>query len=771
MLKLISFIWEKRKYFIAVFTPFIVFCLLCIFFPLPGDKIEKPGSSTVYFKKGRLARAFLTKDDELMIRLNSAEIPDVVKKSFIAAEDKYFYYHPGVNLFSIIRAAYQNIKNRRIVSGASTITMQLARMIEPKSRTLFSKMIEAFRALQIEIKYTKKEILTHYLNHLPFGSNIIGIEAASRRYFNKPISKLNLADIATLTVIPRSPNLLNPWNGNIKLLRKFRNHSLKLMLDNGTISKEEYDIALTTKLKNREFYPLPFEIPHLSDYLYYVRGLRGRMNTSIKYGVQKSSERIINYFYDELLRYGSFKISVVVVDNRTNEIITAIGSPDYFDPDDGQLIGFNIKRSPGSLLKPFLYAMAIEKGLITSETLIKDVPIYFRGYEPKNYGGIYTGLSKARDALCDSLNIPALILLRKIGVGEFYDKLMELKIKPLKTKDKFGLPIILGAFETSLLEAVQAYNILANKGVYEKIGVLNNKKLNVKKTKVFREGSSYLISNILSNHRNTAVDDYIPYKIAWKTGTSFNYKDAWTVGYNPHYTVGVWVGKYKGSGSNLLVGQRVATPIMLRIFDFLMKDESFYWYEKTSDLLKIEVCSLSGMRPHEFCPGKKKVLVLKDKVPMEKCRYHQKFWVDDDGKVILSKDLKYKDTRAIQEAKVFTKFPPDVLSWLAKNKPEILNLPAYRKKDLKLVQKSSPIIKFPKTGQVFSLPDSSRSLEIDVVNKQNTEFLYVFIDDKFVKKFDNNRPVFVLPSEGQHEIYVMDDFGNISNSIIITVKN
>ena len=748
-------------FLVALFLlPCLFFWLLDVIFPLPAA-IQAPGSTCVYYSDNTLARIFLTTHEQYRIAHPAQAIPAAVKSAFIICEDRQFYLHLGINPIAVMRAVINNIHHRRVVSGASTIPMQLIRMIEPRERTLFAKTIEAFRALQLTMHHSKDSILGMYLNRLPFGGNVQGVATASRLYFNKELKDLNIGEIAILVCIPRAPNSFHPVTGNRVLLKKARNRTLKLLYQHGLITRHACELARQTPLPT-SIYPFPFELPHLSEYLFHQKGQIGHLHTCIDRSLQKSLEHMVYDYCQTLEKYRIYNACVLVLHNRTMALRAAIGSQDYNSPNEGQIIGFSVRRSPGSLLKPFLYAMAMEQGLITPDTLLEDIPLYFRDYEPKNYRGRFTGVSPARHALCESLNVPAIILLKQVGTAEFYRKTWALGLEPLHKAGYYGLSIILGALEVTPLSVLRAFSLFSNQGALRQVRILQDDSAGAGDP-VFTPGASYLVSDMLSMHRNSRLDDHQE-RTAWKTGTSYRFRDAWCVGYDREYTVLVWVGNFNCQGVAEIVGARVAAPLLFRVMERVRKDRLSRWFSPPADTMEIEVCALSGMLPQPWCPLRKTTRVLKNKVPMDRCSYHKRLPVDSAGYLVCADP-------ATQPAAydVFTFFPPGVETWLSQENNLQLKPPRIRPECRQLPYPSPPIIRFPKSGLVFSL-DQSQALHLEIANRSHSRFLYLFIDNVYFRRFSTGQNIRVNPGPGRHDIYVVNDFAEPSNTITITIQ-
>ncbi len=757
----------KKPILIIIGLIFIIF-LFDKIFPLPKERLFPEKSTLIYYSNGKLARLFLTTDDKIRIFVPYKKIPKKIIKIFLISEDRYFYYHFGVNPFSIIRALISNIKEKRVVSGGSTITMQIARIMEPKKRDLFSKIIEALRAVQLELHYSKKKLLEIYLNITPFGSNIEGIAAASYIYFGKPLTALNSQEAAFLTIIPKNPNLMNLSSKGKKKIFRYYGKLLKKLHKKKIIKMEDYLKGLTIKnIPSKS--PLPFEIPHYSDFLKTEFPMKKKIITTINYNTQKGLEKIVRNYYQTIKNKEVKNLSVVIINNRDKSIEAIIGSQNYFDKNGGQIKGFLSLRSPGSTLKPFLYALAIEEGLINTETLLKDIPIEFKAYAPKNYKDIYRGLVPSKIALAQSLNVPAVNLLKEVGLEKFYEFLKRMNFQSLKSLDNYGLSIILGGCGVNLLELTKAYTVFPLGGKLYHIRYLKGEKRKRVK-KIYSPGTVYLISNILSEHQRPDFPEGWRYVknipiLAWKTGTSYGHFDAWSIGYNPDFTVGVWGGNFDNNSSADIVGSKIATPLLFKIFNFLKnKSGREKWFKRPDDLIKTDVCKYSGMLPIEGQKETKTVYVLKNRVPRKRCIYHKKFFVDKKtGKIVCPSVM---EDNGSYEEKIFIVFPPDIKFWYQKRGILLEKLPPIDERCENIKDAKIAKIVFPENNQVFIFPGTIKQNNRKIPLKSDTD-VYWFVDNKFIGK---GFKIFYSAVKGFHRIEIIDENGNQGKSIIIKVK-
>ena len=700
-------------------------------FPLPKARLHPPVSQIVLDRNGEWLRAFLADDGMWrfsrqlsVISYQSQEVfdkPDTsltensyreantttdnyfLHQAMLTSEDRWFYYHYGINPVSIATALYDNLKAGEVVRGGSTITMQLARLMEPKARNIPNKLIEMFRALQLEHTYSKSEILTFYFNMLPYGGNIVGTAAASRFYFNKPQHVLSLGEAALLAAIPNAPERLRP-DRFPENARKAREKVLNRLLARRQISEQQWQEATQEPIP-RKRYPLPFKAPHLSRMLVkenrshweattkpypstrlphlqrheWMDKTDGRIYTTIDARVQETAVRILSEYLEAERKpslRGSHSTStgaIIVMDTQNRHVLAMVGSHDFFDREAlGQVNGTLAPRSPGSALKPFVYALAMEQGLITPETLLFDVPITYAGYEPVNYNGKYNGYVTARQALARSLNVPAVNLnarlknrtsnstpiqhsKARVGGSTLHAFLKQAGISTLAPAQKYGLSMVLGGCEVNLLELTTLYVGLANMGEFgsyqltlprnshqpsaissQQEGVTSPE--NQSSQHLLRKETSFIITEMLTGSQlpsNTVKNPEafertmnLP-KIAWKTGTSYGHRDAWCIGYSPTLTIGVWLGNFDGKGAPMLSGSEAATPILFALFTALTGQDTHRWFTKPEQLKTRQVCALSGVPVSLHCPVHKDDVYIPGISSVAVCTIHKRIYVNE----------------------------------------------------------------------------------------------------------------------------------------------
>ncbi len=756
-------------------TPELSFFLLSIIFftaliwliPFPKEKLIPPPSTIVLDRNGEMLRVFLSRDEMWQIPVSTDKISPILKKAVIGYEDKYFCWHPGINPIAIIRAAIANIKAGRIVQGGSTITMQVARMMEPKERTIPNKLIEIFRALQLELRYSKDEILTTYFNMAPYGGNIIGVGAASYLYFNKSPDQLSLGECSLLAAIPNSPNLFRP---DIDLLstKKARAKVLTILFESGKISFQQFDEALFEPIPEKRF-DLPFLIPHLSTKLVQMYPQNNILETTIDIKMQQLSKDIMQMHLKPLQRQGINNGSVVVIENKTQHVLAMVGSNDFFDEaNQGQVNGTMAPRSPGSALKPFIYALGIEHGLITPKSLLYDVPIEYSGYRPVNYDEAYHGVVTVEDALIRSLNVTAVNLSAELGDDGIYSFLKYSGVTTLpKSKDYYGLSLILGGCEVTLLELTNLYSGLANGGIFRSHRLLKTQP-EEQGQQLLDEGTCYIISEILSQLRRPDLPSSWEFsmnlpKIAWKTGTSYGHRDAWSIGYTPQYTIGVWVGNFDGKGVPALVGAEVAAPILFSLFTALEKSSENRWFIQPANVHRRQVCSVSGMPLSKNCASAKDELYLPGISPNQKCNIHQLILVDKKtGKRLCSHcriGRKY-------EEKIVEQWPVEIATWMERNGYPIEKIPEHFSGCSKLASGKKPLIRSPSANTEFKIRPTVdlkyQKILLDASVSNRTKKIFWFLDSKLIYSGNPTQKIFVTPQIGSHNLMCMDDEGRAS---------
>lgn len=555
----------KKNFLIFIFVAisfFAIFHILDIYFPLNLERV-KNHSPMVQDIHGELIHCLKTEDDQWRIPVNINQIDPDYLKYLITKEDKNFYTHFGVDFKAIGRAFYQNITKNKIFSGASTLTMQTARLLEPRPRTYLSKLIEIFRSFQLEYHYSKKEILQFYINLVPFGGNLEGVRTASLAYFKKEAKHLLASEIALLISIPQSPTALRPDRYPDQALRK-RNQTLAVFYHKKFMNKETYLAAIQDKIPSKR-YIFPNLIPHLA---YKLRNEAKIVQTTLNKQIQEKLIQLLKETSKNIPKNAN--ACAIIHNHQQNALVAYVGSTDFFNKERlGQNDFCQAIRSPGSTLKPLIFGLAFDEGLIEPETLFRDERKHFGSYAPHNFDRTYHGIMPARETLQLSLNIPSVELLNLLGPIHFYAALKNIGIQPeFQDKDvKPNLSMALGGVGLKFIDLIKIFSAFATEGQAVDIHYLQNQLTSAPKFLLY-PSSAIKVKEILEKNPFSFLTDQ---KIALKTGTSYGYRDALALAFNNKYTIGVWVGVPKDGSLNEKTGFDLAVPILRQIYDILPK--------------------------------------------------------------------------------------------------------------------------------------------------------------------------------------------------------
>ncbi len=761
----------------------LLMLLLGVFiFSLQKPLFNSPKCTVINDSAGNLLGAKIADDGQWRFPYN-LNVPTKFVAAITQFEDRYFFYHPGINLFSIIRAIKQNIIAKKVVSGGSTITAQVIRLSRKgKPRNLWQKTIEYFLALRLELKYSKKDILALYASNAPFGGNVVGLDAAAWRYYGRPPNKLSWGETATLAVLPNAPSLIFPGR-NHDLLVKKRNRLLNKLYKKCIIDSLTCELAKAEPLPNRPK-PLPRLAPHLLIRLS-NEGFEGQnITTTINSRLQKHTNRIINKHYNVLLQNKIYNAAALVLDVETGNTLAYVGNTTGNKlAENGQQVDIiTSARSTGSTLKPFLYALMQKEGVILPMTLIADIPTHIAGYSPKNFNKSYDGAVFANNALARSLNIPAVLMLKKFGVNRFYENLKGLNLSTItKSASHYGLSIILGGAETTLWELTGVYASMArvlnhynsNNGLYNKSGYHfpNYLRENTQKDKnqlqeydLFGAGPIWLTFEALTEmQRPVDGQDWQVFssakKIAWKTGTSFGHRDAWAVGVTPQYVVGVWVGNADGEGRPGLTGASKAAPIMFDIFSELPQTDWFL--TPYDDLIQMAVCKKSGYKALNICTKIDTVLVAQNGERTQKCPFHKLIYLNNEKKYQVNSNC-YEVNKMVKESRFIL---PPVMEWYYKNKnPDYKPLPPFYPNCQGSETLNMDLI-YPLDNARFFIPKGlnrqQQKVVFEAVHRKHNAIIYWHLDDVFLKTTQNNHKVEIITGCGSHTVTIVDDNGEL----------
>lgn len=708
---------------------------------------------------GKALTAFLSPDDKWRFPVRLTEVSPVFIKAVILKEDKRFRWHFGIDPLAIARASLANLLQGRRTSGASTITMQVARLLEPRPRTLWSKLIEALHAVQLEMHYSKDEILEMYLWLIPYGGNVEGIRAATMFYLGTSPDRLSAAEAAALLVVPNRPTSLR-LGGDDASLRSARNTWIERLRTEGILDDDAAAAALSEPVVLRRT-PTPRRAWHLSVRLASASATDGVVRSSIDGTMQHAVEALTHRHVERLRMMGITNASVIVVDNATRRVVSYVGSADPTDvPSMGQVDGVRAIRSPGSTLKPFIYALAVDRGLMTPRTMLEDVPVSFDGYAPENFDRTYMGAMTMERALAMSRNVPAVSTLERIGIASLLDMLHRADVRSV-ARQRTGLSIALGGCGIQLDELVGLYAALANGGLWSPLVWTANAQQRADTVRLISRPSAYMISDVLTTASRPDLPNGVDVsadlpRIAWKTGTSYGRRDAWSIGYNRRYTVGVWVGNFDGSGNEMLTGSQCATPLLFDVFRSIDHSMDDRWLERPASLDLRFVCALSGLPPADSCTNQMLDAFIPGVSTGERCRHQREMYVDRTGRRSYCTSC-LPQTGWIRSMEL--DMPAPVLAYMREN-GVALRMPPPHDPQCTRVFEGSLRITAPSDGKEYVLErDIETKLRCMASAESDVSTVYWFLDDVFVTSTPAGSATFVTPKAGRHVLECVDDRG------------
>jgi penicillin-binding protein 1C len=746
--------------------------------PLPARRGD--WSVAIEYRDGTPAYVFLSRDDKWRLPVSLDEVDPAFVAALVALEDKRFWRHDGVDPIAIVRAAASDAVHARRVSGGSTLTMQLARLLEPRPRTLPSKLADMFRAVQLDLRLSKREILEQYLSLTPYGGNVEGVESAAWSYFGHAARHLTPLEIATLLAVPQGPTRYAPRPGNVLRLRTRRDAILGKLIAAGVFPAVDAGTALAeaeaTQPPDR-LRRMPRQAAHAAVSL--RRHHRGeiRVRSTLDAGAQALAEREIALRRDELRGKGIYSAAIVVVDHRSREVVALVGSLDFLDAaHGGQIAMFERPRSPGSTLKPLLYALAIDRGMALPEYLVADVPTQYGTYRPRNFDGDWSGLVTLRDALSRSLNLPFIDLLDRLGVESFVAELGRMGVAPGRTTPgEYGLSMIVGGIELTPLELAGLYATLAQDGSYRPLQLVAGGAPR-DALPVFGPGAAWLTRQALAQkdrpdfprRRDVAG---VPAAIHWKTGTSFGFRDAWAVGSGPAYTTVVWTGNVDDKPSAELIGSEAAGPLLFDVLEGLSGRAPAVVPAPPDDLADVEICAYSGHIAGESCPARIKTRAPLHAVPTAPCPYHQAYDVDQaSGRAVLPacrKPGRGYDRRS------FVVLPSSVTSWLTGRHRAVPEAPVFDDDCSAELTSAPPVMMTPGEGQVVTLipgmPASRQLVPLSATTRAAR--LSWFVDGALVGSAPSDERVYWTPVVGKHDIVVRDDAGRRAHRVLAVERS
>ena len=749
-------------------TQKVILCILAFLvtgyiFCLPRHLFHVPYSTVVTDRNEELLGARIASDGQWRFPPRNTT-PEKIKECLITFEDKHFYHHWGVNPFAIGRAFYQNVKNKRIVSGGSTLTMQTIRLARNESRTFREKLIEMIWATRLEFRASKEEILSMYISHAPFGGNVVGLDAAAWRYFGHSADDLSWAESAMLAVLPNAPAMIHLSKGRKTLLDK-RNRLLKQLLEKKTIDSSTYELAISEPLPD-EPHPLPQIAPYLVSRFYQERNGEYSRST-INKGIQTQVEDLAERWSNEFGRSDIRNLAILVIDIPSNQVVAYCGNV-HFDQKQGgnQVDVIQAPRSTGSILKPFLYYAMLQEGSLLPDMLLPDVPVNINGFTPQNFSMQFEGAVPASEALARSLNIPAVTMLQRYGVPKFHSFLQQIGLKTInRSSSHYGLSLILGGAEATLWDVTNAYAMMGRSLLQlpqRSCSLLLPTSRITESTDPFQPGAVWQTFDALKEVNRPEEIDWksIPsmQTIAWKTGTSYGFRDAWAVGVTPRYAVGVWVGNATGEGKPGLVGAQTAGPVLFDIFNLL---PSSSWFTRPAGIfVEAEVCRKLGHLKGRFCDETDTLLVLPAGLRTEACPYHHLVTLSADESQRIYENC--ANTEPTLQKSWFT-LPP-VWEWYYKqHHPEYKPLPPFKAGCGEDTFQPMQFI-YPPMNARIKLPkqlDGSKGfLTVELAHNNPNATVFWHLDETYQAQTQDFHKISLQPAAGKHSLTAVDGEGN-----------
>lgn len=751
----------------------------CVWYALclPAKLFNDPTSTVIVSKEEKLLGAKIAKDGQWRFPVNK-EVPEKFSQCLIQFEDEHFEKHPGFNPISIVKAFHANRKAGKIVRGGSTITQQVIRLSRKGTkRTYWEKVKEILLATRLELRESKKEIISLWANNAPYGGNVVGLEAASWRYFNRNPKNLSWAESATLAILPNAPTLIYPGKNQAKLMAK-RNRLLKKLLNNSIIDSLTYNLSIDEELPKKAF-KIPQITPHLLQKIHKSRaGLW--VQTTIDYHLQNEVNQIIKLHHNALSQNEIHNAAILVLDVKTRRVLAYVGNTPTTIEHQKHVDVIDKPRSTGSILKPFLYSAMLDNGDILPETLVPDVPTQIGTYKPENFDQSFAGAVPAKRALARSLNVPAVKMLQSFGIDKMHDFFKRMKFTNInQPADHYGLSIILGGAESNLWDLCKNYaafsstinhyddilgyysNEFCEPTFYQDQEIDFGEQTNQKN--VFNAASMYQTFQSLKEVYRPGTNQNWQYfdsskEIAWKTGTSFGFRDAWAIGTTKDFVVGVWVGNADGEGRPGLVGTQAAAPILFDVFDKLPKSE---WFTAPlNEMVSVKVCDKSGYRATDICETTKSMQVTLNGLQSEPCPFHKTVHLNSSEEYLVNTSCERVD-EIVQKS--WFVLPPIMEHYYQDKNPFYKRLPKFKDNCITTIEETIAFI-YPKNQNKIYLPKELNGKKNDVVlkvahsNKDATLFWY--LDNRYLGKTDQFHELAIQPKEGVYIITVVDEQGN-----------
>ncbi|SDQ05506.1 penicillin-binding protein 1C [Flagellimonas zhangzhouensis] len=762
-----------HKIKLGVFFIVLIIWLFC----LPKNLFNEPTSTVVNSSDGSLIGARIADDGQWRFPAMDS-VPEKYKQSILLFEDEYFYSHPGFNPISIIKAIGHNL-TKETRRGGSTITQQVIRLSRKnQKRTYWEKCIEIFKATRLEFRLSKDEILKLYASYTPYGGNVVGLETAAWRYFGIPAHELSWGQSAALAVLPNAPALIFPGRNEQIFIQK-RNRLLEKLKEKGVIDQTTFELALAEPLPEKPL-PLPNVAPHLTERIRNEHHGE-QIQTSINRPLQQQLNLISERHFHQLKNNEINNLAILVLDVESRQVLGYVGnSPSGME--HGSYVDIITKnRSTGSTLKPMLFASILNEGQLLPQTLVEDVPTVINGYNPQNFDKKYAGAVPASRALSRSLNVPAVRLLREYGLQKFYNKLQKMNLNSInKSSSFYGLSLILGGAESSLWELTSTYAAMAstlnyfnvNSSTYRtneyveptyllypttNFGETQFEASVVGAGAIFDTFQSMYEVNRPEGDENWHFFDAAQ-PIAWKTGTSFGFKDAWAIGVTPKYAIGVWAGNADGEGRPGLTGITAAAPILFDVLDALPK--SGWFQEPFDDLVQVEVCADSGYRASVYCAQTDKNWVPTLGVRTGPCPFHRQIFLDANEQYRVNSNCYSMEDMV---AKSWFVLPPTIEFYYANSNPNYKELPPYLNNCSQMDAQLMEFI-YPKKGETILLPKDlgkpTKDIVLQLAHQQSNAIVFWYLNETFVGKTQDFHEFTLNVEPGDYTLTAVDQEGN-----------
>ncbi|MHA3774310.1 penicillin-binding protein 1C [Verrucomicrobiota bacterium sgz303538] len=765
----------------AMFTVMVAIAAIGAFWlclpppPIPLEAVSY--SQRVYDRNGRLLRLTLSRDEKYRIHTPLEQISPNLIEATLLHEDRHYWNHPGINPVAVLRSAWHFCLAHIGRGGASTVSMQLARIrYGLRTRTVPGKLVQMFRALQLERHYTKRQILEAYLNLAPYGRNIEGVGAASLLYFGKTPARLTLHEAVALSVIPQSPARRTPLpdRENDDLTAATARLYSRLLAHRGTVAPNN---PLDEEFRARTEVRRVFAAPHLVSHILTAQPAAKEISTTLDLSLQRMIERRISQYIETNSRLGIQNAAAMLIDSTSMEVLAEVGSANFFDATiSGQVNGTQSRRSPGSTLKPFIYALAIDAGLIHPLTLLTDAPRSFGGYNPENFDRDFAGPIRASEALARSRNVPAVSLAAQLSRPTLYEFLKRGGVALPRGEQFYGLSLPLGGGEVTMEELVRLYAALANGGRLRPIYRTLPHVLPPSGPRLFSPEAAFLTLEMLGESPRPGLNEGTGSEsIFWKTGTSHGFRDAWSVAVFDHYVLAVWVGNFDGRSNPAFVGRTCAAPLLFGILDALRSHgvpRTAHEPPPGANLQQVEFCAVSGQLPNPTCTHRVKGWFLPGISSIKSCDIHREVLIDVETGLRISRD---DGTRTLRR-ETYEFWPSDLLklfraAGIPRRQPPPFLPGSHSGAEAELTSRAGqpPRIISPQSGHVYALrpgDEFARTLPLRAQAEADVSKLYWFADKAFLGISSPREPFYWHPTPGTYKIVALDDFGRSTSCTV-----